>query len=298
MLYYIKKLVNIIIIKVPFADLLFITIRKYLNIIDDFLRKLLNKKPIIYNLSVHVTDHCNLNCTGCGHFCNLVKNKVFLDIEQYKKDLYRMAEMFDNIHSFNLIGGEPLLHDKLHLIIQITREVFPKTKISILSNGLLYKQLSHETLSIIKAHNVIMRITLYNPMIKHKEEIINYFSSYGIKFYISKPVEKFIKYFSLEGNNDKNKSFRKCIRARCTFLWNGYISPCELPSLIKYFNEHFNTEVNMEKSHFNIHDLSYDGFRLKKELFKPLEACRYCDELVFFDWSIGKEPKIEDFCVL
>lgn len=69
---------------------------------------------------VDIVDHCNLNCKSCGHFSPLAPHS-FLDIETLESDLKRLSELLrGNIHCFELMGGEVLLHPQLYDFINIT----------------------------------------------------------------------------------------------------------------------------------------------------------------------------------
>ena len=66
-------------------------------------------KPRIPYLETHLCDHCNLNCKSCSHFCPLVTEPTFTDLEQYTKDIRVLSKKLA-IRTIRLMGGEPLLH--------------------------------------------------------------------------------------------------------------------------------------------------------------------------------------------
>lgn len=66
--------------------------------------------PELMQIEFHLADHCNLNCKGCTHFSNLVKEPVLADYEQFRQDLRRLSGLFSNIYEIFLLGGEPLLN--------------------------------------------------------------------------------------------------------------------------------------------------------------------------------------------
>ena len=47
---------------------------------------------MIQYLEHHIVDHCNLNCVGCSHF-SPISNPWFEDIEDFKRDFERLAEL-------------------------------------------------------------------------------------------------------------------------------------------------------------------------------------------------------------
>lgn len=92
-------------------------------------------------LEFHLTDHCNLNCKGCAHYSPMASDH-YADLYQLEKDLQRLAQLFRNIRLIRLMGGEPLLHPDVDRFIRTTRSAFPKSRIGIVTNGILLPQAS------------------------------------------------------------------------------------------------------------------------------------------------------------
>jgi GDP-L-fucose synthase len=73
-----------------------------------------------FKFEFHLTEHCNLKCKRCSHFCN-VAEKEFLDIAVFERDVARMRELCgdDDLFEIHLLGGEPLLHPQITDFVQI-----------------------------------------------------------------------------------------------------------------------------------------------------------------------------------
>ena len=82
------------------------------------------RKPYLDYFEYHISDHCNLKCRGCGHYSNIAIPR-FGDLEKYIKDLERLKELFWGIKTIRLMGGEPLLNNKLSDFMFYTRDFFP-----------------------------------------------------------------------------------------------------------------------------------------------------------------------------
>ena len=61
--------------------------------------------PFLNYLETNVVDHCNLNCKGCSHFSNIQKEKEFVKLEDYTKDLKRLNELFIEIGRVKPLSG-------------------------------------------------------------------------------------------------------------------------------------------------------------------------------------------------
>ena len=258
---------------------------------DDFLRKLLGKKPVLYRLEYHAADHCNLNCKGCFHFSNLVESKEFPSLEQFRLDINKLSGLFDNIGILRLMGGEPLLNPELPQIISEARKAFPKAKIHLLTNGILYMKIEGSLLKAIKTCGVEVQVSLYMPMADKKDEMEKFFRAQGIRYWISNPIMHFGKYLILEGASNPKQAISGCHASRCTFLRNGHIARCPLPFNIRHFNRRFGQDISMEHERINIHTRTAEGYDLKQKLRLPMESCRYCGKIQWAKWEKDSRNK-------
>jgi len=275
---------------------------KALNIIsktDDSVRKLFGKKPILPRLEYHVSEQCNLNCKSCFHFSNLVSSNEFPDFNSFSKDLYRLRDMFDNIRVIRFLGGEPLLNPQLPLFIEEARKVFPKAKINLLTNGMLFERIDGQLSDTIKTCNAAVKVSLYKPLVNRKDEIKQFFKIAGIKFSISNPILYFGKHLNPAGSSKPKDSVKQCHASRCTFLKNGFLARCPMPFNIKHFNSHFGHSVSMGHELIDIHNVMADGYNIKAVLRQPMDSCRFCGKVEWVPWEqsdTGNGPaKIEDY---
>lgn len=89
----------------------------------------------VLKLEMHVAYTCNLDCAGCNHYSNYgLKGLVALD--QAAQSLHAWSERIQPVH-FSLLGGEPLLHPQLGEFLRLGRERFPRTRLRLVTNGLL-----------------------------------------------------------------------------------------------------------------------------------------------------------------
>lgn len=300
-LHKLKNTMNKRLVQSSFTVKCFMKLRKLYSNVDDFVKKILNKKPVLYLFEYHVVEHCNMNCKSCFHFSNLVKQPKFADFEQYTRDLRRLSEQFSNVRVIHLMGGEPLLNPELPQFIHVTRHFFPKATICILTNGMLVKKMAPELMKAIVKHNVRFRVSIYEPMIKRREEVASFLAQHGIKHWVSDPYLSFAKYINIEGNSNPKKSVGQCPASRCTFVSNGRMARCALPFNMKYFNRHFDKQIDMRSDQLDFHDSDVDGFQIKKHLLKPMSACRYCKEVEWISWKRSvradrSDATLNDFC--
>jgi MoaA/NifB/PqqE/SkfB family radical SAM enzyme len=78
----------------------------------------------LLNFGILLTDHCNLNCAGCGNYSPLAKER-FYDIESFKKECKRISELTGRkISAVTFSGGEPLLHPNITEFFDVARFYF------------------------------------------------------------------------------------------------------------------------------------------------------------------------------
>ena len=177
----------------------------------------------IFQLDIHIADHCNLNCELCCHNSQLVEGEVLVGYEEYQRDLRQLHKLVPDICNISVLGGEPLLHPDLIHLLQITREIYPYTNITMVTNGLLLGSSSPELIECLKRNDIGIAISLYPPMHHRLDEMLKFIKSTGIKASV-KRVQKFFKKFSATPKFDPREMTALC--GYVMGLRNGRISRC------------------------------------------------------------------------
>lgn len=253
--------------------------------------KIIQKVELRY-LETHLTDHCNLNCKGCGHFAPLA-DKWFADVESFKKDMNRLYQLFGNIRIIRLMGGEPLLHPEVECFLMITRIKFPKSNIRLVTNGYGLLRMSNSFFQACRINNIGIDWTVYPP-IKHKiNEIKKVIINNDLDLKMANATH-FFAHRNLYGNSDPEMAMKICRSLHYyPFFLEGKLYPCPLPALAKYFNRRFKISIP-NNGYINIHTTNLSKRRIISTLNKPIDACRFCSyELPQFDWALSLKNKSE-----
>ncbi len=257
-------------------------------------------KPRLEYLELHLADQCNLNCKGCAHFSNIVREERYADIKDYCRDLTRLQELFWGIGKLRLLGGEPLLNPALPEFVEASREAFPDADIRVVSNGLLLREDMTELLESMHRNRVGFDISLYPPTSHLMGKIAGICRNAGVKLFATPPVEEFYAGLVADGSSDPAAAYRNCPARHCTFLGNGVISACARPQLIHYYLEEY-PGYDMKYDPADVIDLyeeGMDGVDLLNRLHRPMDSCRYCSEKNrMFAWEAAKwdRAKAEDW---
>lgn len=250
-----------------------------------------NNKPILEYLEFSISDHCNLRCKGCALFSPLAKPQ-FLDLYQYEKDIKRLHDLFENIKLIRILGGEPLLNKKITTIIELTRIYFPNSVIHILTNGTLLEKMDVYFWKCLKENVVAIDISLYPPYFNKRNIYETICKNNAIKVNINQK-HFFKKVLQAHGNSDPNQTFSKCAFKVSTYLNNGKISACSVPTTVHILNSYFGYNISEDGS-CNIHDKAITGEYILEFLNKSSETCKYCTATPEkFNWDYTKKSKNE-----
>lgn len=275
------------------------TLIKKISDLEKLINKRIPKKKM--NFVIDLSEHCNLNCQNCDHFSPLAEKK-FMDIDVFKNDIARMAELFggqgEYITSVDLEGGEPLLNEKVTDYIVVVHKYMPDTVVRIFTNGILLKNMDDLFWKICREHRVVLEITKYpiefdyNYIVEKakKEKVELKFFSGGdvIKTSSHKPI-------NLDGTSDIYDSFHKCYMANgdCPMLKEGKLYPCTFVPNISIFNKYF--EKNIEVCDRDYIDIYKDTSM--QEIFEflsnPIPACKYCQPEKWTNGHVWKTSKKE-----
>lgn len=196
------------------------------------------KRRRLLRFDVQLADHCNLNCRGCGNFSPIAP-KCFLGKDAFEKDCARLAELSEGkLEDICLFGGEPLLHPEITEIIKIARKHFPKTDISILTNGILLLKMNNDFWNCCRENGIKITVTKYPVKIdtesikkKAQKELVLL-----EVFYENTERTFFFRPLKLSGNMNPRKNFTLCHEAnRCIILRKGKLA-CTTVANIDFIN--------------------------------------------------------------
>ncbi|MBP2626285.1 MAG: Radical domain protein [Firmicutes bacterium] len=240
-------------------------------------------------LEFHLTDHCNLNCKGCSHFCPIADENNLI-IDTFLRDMKRLSELFTTISKIRIMGGEPLLHPLVATFAEETRRFFPHSTICIVTNGILLPSMNCIFYETLQKNNVTLDISVY-PIARDK--MSSYILSalqYGIPINFT-DVFNFRKDLNASGDSDKYSTFKQCGNRFCTFLRDGKVFHCRIPALSSIANKKLGVNIPGD-SYIDIHTnvLAAD---ILEFLNRPSSACVYCTKATWFPWEVSKRKEDE-----
>jgi len=251
-------------------------------------RRVMHRKPVLHHFEIHITDHCNLNCKGCAHFSNLCP-PTFADIDEFTADMNSMASLFSAVRQIYLLGGEPLLHPRLPEFIYAARAAFPRTHISLMTNGLLVTRMGSEFWESLAKTRTILLCDSY-PINLPVEKIDRLGREHGVEVEWTIPREDFFKIpIDPRGGHDVQSSFNRCQGFNnCPIIRHGRIYPCAYTAFADVFRERFDVEGLRVSDADSISIRGdVDGESVIDFLRKPVPWCGNCDMdgREFYTWG-------------
>ena len=233
-------------------------------------------------VSVHLVEHCNMNCYGCDNFSPLAEES-YENIQNFEKDIKRLAELTNGeLCTLSLLGGEPLLHPDINEFLKISRAYLPSCRIEIITNGILLPTMNTEFYKACNEFDIVICPTKYPINIDYnKAEALA--KKYGVKYEYFTQTDEHIKTLfhiplDLEGKQNCIENFLNCYHANhCVFLKQGRLYTCTVAPNIEHFNKFFNKNLILNnRDGIDIHKAkSLD--EVLSFLAKPIPFCKYCN---------------------
>jgi organic radical activating enzyme len=249
----------------------------------------------IQKLEYHLTNSCNLSCSGCSHYSNIIKGHT-KSPEEFKGNLAAWSRILD-VERFNFLGGEPLVNRKILEFCDVAREILPDSEIYIFTNGLLLGNID----SVAYAENfrrnkVRIQMTYHSFEAEYKKKIEpniailkSWSSDCGIRVVYKDGVTNWTKrYLSNEDGtispfDDENpeKSWGICSCKYATTLVDEKIYKCAPIAYLQYVKEANKTSPDFDKYLDRYEPISHSDKEDKiraffDKNFKPESVCGMC----------------------
>lgn len=251
-------------------------------------------RPLLF-FDVEITEHCNLNCKSCASMSPLATEE-FLDIEEYRRDICKLAEIADGeMHHINILGGEPLLHPDICEFLNSTRELFPVGKIYLVTNGILLDKMDCIFWNNCRKNNITIAPTKY-PIALDYGKLEDKAHRMGVEFRYFGEIKKYGGWIhptlDLKGFRNENHSFLHCWQANnCSVLEHGKLYPCPVIPNIKHFNKRFGKNLPISKrDYLDIYKVqSLD--EIMNFYCHSVPFCRFCNTFKNYECDWGKSKQ-------
>jgi MoaA/NifB/PqqE/SkfB family radical SAM enzyme len=237
-------------------------------------------------LVASIVTHCNLNCKGCGHFAPIAwKHNV--DSLEFGKDMLRMADLF-KVGCVAIRGGEPLLHPDLLDILHMTRIAFDKSKIELVTNGILLENQNVKFWRTCDSLNIKVVVSGYG-IAGVSTIATQQADKYGVDLQYNENNTLRKVTLDLCGNQIPTKSWKDCYYdGSFPMVLEGKFYPCIIMPNTVHLCRKFGLSMDMrEMDYLNIYsNLSHRD--LTTYIKSPKQFCRFCKptrEPLRYEWE-------------
>lgn len=245
------------------------------------IRHITAQKRLVY-LDLNIVDHCNLRCKGCDHFAPLA-SEYCVPLELIEQDLARLSNILKgDLFAMSIMGGEPLLHPRLKEIMSAARRSFPKTRISLRTNGILLLRQDEDFWKICHEQNIAVIPTRY-PINLDFDAMEKTATAHQVSFRFDNLTQSDVKTsykipLDIEGKQNPETNFRNCFHANTyPMLMEGRLYPCTVAPNVHHFNKSFSTCLELaDGDALNIYRVM-EASEIFDFLSTPKPFCRYCD---------------------
>ena len=236
-------------------------------------------------LSIHLVDHCNLNCMYCSHFAP-IQEKWFISLNDFTNQLELVKKKLPSLSHLILTGGEPFLHPQLKELIKISEKIFPNIMISIFSNGEIPKEWGIDKLDNFFSDlspNVYLGITNYykdNLLILPQRDYMH--NQINHLFFNQTLID-------LTGSQNNIQRFNNCTKDnKYHFILKDYkIYYCPFSA----YNPLINTNDYLDLfENINLQDL----YKFSKT---PKTICKYCEEGCPVIHTLHSSQTLDDYII-
>lgn len=236
-------------------------------------------RPFYKILQIKTNLNCNLKCKNCsfhGQYINEL-NEYNLELLENDCSIISNCGYFEDIQ---IVGGEPLLNEKLKDFVLIVKKFFNSSNIILFTNGVLLKKIN---INILKMFNRLLITKYHYSNLDYKDLKLYLDDNLGLykTHFLDYPEHKNFDTFY----NNKNKIV-KCKNNTNYTMYNSYFYYCQRPLTSDFVQKNiFNREVK-ENCFINDGikiDSNLNSIKLFKYIYskKALNACLYCNNRVY-----------------
>ena len=132
---------------------------------------IIEKKKVLPYIEYIITNNCNFKCDNCILFMPIYKKKSNVSFENIKKDIDILFDKIDELYTFRIVGGEPLLHPNLCEILEYISHKYRNkiTEFELITNGSI--MFNNKLINIIKEYDIFVHISNYTNEIDYSKKV-------------------------------------------------------------------------------------------------------------------------------
>lgn len=180
------------------------------------------------SLDLVITERCSLKCRECSNLMQYYQHPQNYSVEQLKREIDRVLEIYDYIYELRLIGGEPFVNGNFSEIIDYLNHKSKVMNICIYTNGTICP--SDRDMEIMRSGGKTwLSISDYGELSRKLRELVDACKRFGIYGEV-KPIESWTRCSTFLKHNrtaeELTKIYGECCTKDVTTLIKGKLYPC------------------------------------------------------------------------
>lgn len=248
----------------------------------------INNYSILPSITVSITTKCTLRCKNCCALIPYFKEPKYFNKKEIIKSMRVLSQSVDAIKTFNIIGGEPLLHPDLVEICNEASKINNVRNIVIITNGTIIPRI--DMFKSIKNSVSYIQVSDYGTLSKSKSQLKKIARKNNIFVEYIENNSKWIDLGNLKKRNrdkvENQKIFKSCSHVNeCNAIVNGKLYFCgwsAFGTALCIIPKNENDFINLLDDNISTSEMRAKISDFKKNT-KCVIACDYCD------WPLGKK---------
>lgn len=131
-------------------------------------------------LDVVITEACSMKCQDCSNLMQYYARPQHSDIDLLSSALAQIMASIDGISEFRVLGGEPFVNRKMHLVIDQLTAYDHVDRVVVYTNGTIVPRA--ENLDCLRHEKVTIDVTNYGEHSKKHKQLLTTLTANGISF--------------------------------------------------------------------------------------------------------------------
>lgn len=237
------------------------------------------KKDLYFKyIEIPITTFCSLNCKECNNLIQYYQDPRNYDAAQVIRDIKRICSVSKKIKLLRILGGEPLVHPDLSIILEGLKNIDKIEQIEVVTNGTLL--FDKKSIKVLKSPRFSVDVSNYGEHSRKYTELIGQLNRKRIRYHTQQKQKPWKALGSCRcrerSSEELQAAFAACVQD-CHSLLNGELHLCarsahgtDLGVIEKRRDEFVHVRAARKKS------------RLKEEIYALLNrdriiACDHCD---------------------
>lgn len=182
---------------------------------------------ILKYVDIVVTEACSMKCIDCSNLMQYYHKPKHVDLDSLASDIETLENCVDGISEARVIGGEPLLVKKLHVVVNALLSHQKVRKVVIYTNGTIVPK--GENLECLKDKRVFLDITNYGEHSRNLDRLKSVLDQNSVSYIAKVPTwtdSGRILPFQERSNTELKWLFQNCCNNDVLSLLHGRLYRC------------------------------------------------------------------------